>query len=65
SNPGASSVITRLRLREARPKDIHKAETLAVRLETRRLADRQRGSSVRLVNKNNISDAESLSNTEG
>ena len=33
----------RLRLREARPKDINEAEILAIRLETRRLADRQKG----------------------
>ena len=31
----------RLRLREARPRDISEAETLAIRLETYRLADSQ------------------------
>lgn len=38
----------RLRLREARPKDINEAEIVAIRLETHRLADRQENE---LVNK--------------
>lgn len=37
----------RLRLRESNPKSIHEAETLAVRLETLKLAERQKGCMVR------------------
>ncbi|VDI74065.1 Hypothetical predicted protein [Mytilus galloprovincialis] len=37
----------RLRLRESNPKSIHEAETLAVRLETLKLAERQKGRMVR------------------
>jgi hypothetical protein len=37
----------RLRLRESNPKSIHQAETLAVRLETLKLAERQKGCMVR------------------
>lgn len=37
----------KLRLREARPKDLNAAESLAVRLESYRLAEQQRGSTLR------------------
>lgn len=37
SDPGI-----RLRLREARPKDINEAEIIAIRLETHRMADAQK-----------------------
>ena len=39
----------RLRLREVNPKNINEAETLAVRLETLKLADRQKGRMIRKV----------------
>ena len=39
----------RLRLRESNPKSINEAETLAVRLETLKLAERQKGRMVRQV----------------
>lgn len=39
----------RLRLREVNPKNINEAETLAVRLETLKLADRQKGRMIRQV----------------
>lgn len=39
----------RLRLREVNPKTINEAETLAVRLETLKLADRQKGRMIRKV----------------
>jgi hypothetical protein len=39
----------RLRLREANPKNINEAETLAVRLETLKLADSQKGRMIRKV----------------
>jgi hypothetical protein len=40
----------RLRLREANPRDINEAEILAIRLETHRMADAQRSSSLQLIN---------------
>jgi hypothetical protein len=40
----------RLRLREANPRDINEAEILAIRLETHRMADAQRSSSLQLMN---------------
>lgn len=43
----------RLRLREPRPRDITDAETLAIRLETYRLADTQKNqSAVNAINSN-------------
>lgn len=39
----------RLRLKEARPKDLNAAESLAVKLESYRLAEQQRGSTLRLT----------------
>ena len=43
----------RLRLRESRPKNISEAETQATRLETHKLADKQRGRLVRSVEHDN------------
>lgn len=46
----------RLRLREVCPKTINEAENIAVRLEALRIADRQKGKSVRLVDTANASN---------
>ncbi|CAC5395696.1 unnamed protein product [Mytilus coruscus] len=58
----------RLRLRESNPKSIHEAETLAVRLETLKLAERQKGRMVRQAdtghNENNTINTE-LNNDKG
>ena len=49
----------RLRLREARPRDISEAETLAIRLETYRLADSQKlANSVNHINSSGSNDTQ-------
>ncbi|CAC5373010.1 unnamed protein product [Mytilus coruscus] len=58
----------RLRLRESNPKSIHEAETLAVRLETLKLAERQKGRMVRqadLVHTDNNKVNTELNNDKG
>lgn len=46
----------RLRLRESRPKNINEAETLAIRLETHKLADAQRMNRVNKIEANDNND---------
>ena len=48
----------RLRLRESHPKNIGEAETQAIRLETHRLADKQRGRMVRNIECEQVNNAE-------
>lgn len=53
---------TRLRLRECSPKSIHEAETLAVKMEAHRLADRQRSRNVASIGEIDKAENGSFSN---